>query len=315
MKRLTALILALILLSSPAWALTEEEQEAATLAAGLAALSDCVQDSMSDVETLTAIHDWLALHCDYGHDPACETAYGALVEGSASCRGYAAGLAYLASLAGLDGAATFSEALNHAWILATLDGSRYFCDCTWDDGKYARLGLVRHTYWLFDENTAGQIQHHGWDSEESVPGGPLENAPWGSAVTQVIFLEDWAYYFDTSFRLIRCRRSDWKTETLLEMPDRWPDTDLEDSKEPELYTGLNLIGERLFFNTPDVILSADLTGSDLRVELTPDTSERLIYGTAIREGQLCYSLADAPDAVLYDVLEAGIPSADDLSAE
>jgi len=52
----------------------------------------------------------------------------------------------------------------------------------------------------------------------------------------------------------------------------------------------------------------DLTGGDLCRELAPDTSERLLYGTAVREGRLCYSLADEPGAILYDVLDAGIPA-------
>ncbi len=308
MKQVAALLLAIVLLSSPAWALTDQEQEAAVLEAGQAALEVCVDEDMTDVEIITALHDWLALNCDYGHTPACETAYGALVEGSASCRGYAEGMAVLATLAGLDGAFTFSEELNHAWILATLNGDRYFCDCTWDDGKYARLGLVRHRYWLFDENNAEKTQHRGWDSPETVPGGVLEEAPWRDAVTQVIFLEDWAYYIDAEFRVVRCTRDGWETETLLTVRDRWPDLDLEDGKEPELYSGLNLIGDRLYFNTPRAILSMDPAGGGLRTELVPDTSERLIYGTAVRDGKLCYSLADAPDAVLYDVLEAEIPA-------
>ena len=313
MKRLAALLFAAVLLwSAPALALTEEEMTDAALAAGRAAVADCVDGSMTDVEKLTALHDWLALHCEYGHAPNSETAYGALAEGSAACRGYSEGYACLAGLAGLEGTSTYSEYLDHAWILVTLDGTRYFSDCTWDDGKYARLGLVRHKYWLFNEANAMDTGHLGWDSGESVPGGELENAPWRYAVTRVNFLGDWAYYIDGEFRLIRCGRADWETETLLELSLRWPDTDPEDGKDPEIYSGLNLLGDRLYFNTPAEVLSVDLLGGDLRTEFAPDTSERLIYGTAVREGRLCCSLAERPDAVLFDVLDTGVSAAEAL---
>ena len=309
MRKLLAAVLSALLFvtaSIPAWALTEEEMDAALEARGREALAACVDDGMTDLEKLTALHDWLALHCDYGASPRSQTAYGALVEGTAVCIGYAAGLGYLAALAGLDGTYTYSEELDHAWALATLDGGRYFSDCTWDDGKNQKMGLIRHTYFLFDEINAPSKGHYGWDSRERVRGGPLEDVPWTAAVTRVIFHGDFAYYFDGDFRLIRCDRATWETEELLALPDRWPDTDPPDGRDPEIYTGLVLIRERLYFNTPTALCYYDLTDGTVKTALTPDTGERRIYGVSVRNGVLCYSLADGANAILFDVIETGI---------
>lgn len=301
LRVLSALLLSAVLLSAPAQASTE--RDAALYEAGMAAVSACVTEDMTDVEKLTALHDWLALHCDYGATRRCETAYGALVEHTANCVGYAEGYAYLARLAGLEGTVTYSEELDHAWILATLDGVRYFSDCTWDDGKYEKLGLIRHRYWLFDGENAAAIGHYGWDSGEPVPGGALEYAPWGSAVTRVIFEGDYAYYIDDSFRLWRCDRGTWETEILWRTEDRWPDTDPEDGKDPELYTSLIYFGGRLFFNTARGVYSVDTEGREVRTVTEPEPDgDRCLYGIAVRDGLFCCSLADAPGALLYDIV-------------
>lgn len=304
MKRLLALLAALaLLLSCPAFASedADAEREAAAFAAAGAAVAACTDDGMSDIEKLTALHDWLALHCDYGATLRGMTAYGALVEGTANCVGYAEGYAALARLAGLDGVSTYSESIDHAWILATLDGVRYFSDCTWDDGKRARIGLIRHEYWLFDEDDAASIGHVGWDSGETVPGGPLELAPWGAAVTRVIFHRDYAYYIDAGFTLVRCDRATWETEPLAVLSDeRWDGE--------ELCTSLIRMGGTLIYNTPREVRCVDLEGGSMRTLCAPDTSERLVYGVGVRDGRLCYTQAEEAGSIAYDLVDMGVPA-------
>ena len=101
MRRFAALFLLFsLLLNIPALSSAESdeasassEQDAALYEAGMAAIGACVAEDMTDVEKLTALHDWLALHCDYGATRRGETAYGALVEGTGNCVGYAEGFA------------------------------------------------------------------------------------------------------------------------------------------------------------------------------------------------------------------------------
>ena len=306
MKRfLTALLLFAMILSLPAAALSDAGKESAALAVSRQAVAVCVDEDMTDLEKLTVLHDWMALRCDYGAGPNSQTAYGALVEGEGNCLGYAEGYACLAEAAGLAGTCTYSQDLDHAWTLATLDGARYFTDCTWDDGKNQKLGLIRHLYFLFNGENAWETGHFGWDSGETVPGGALESVPWTAAMTRVIFAGDWAYYIDGGFRLIRCARDDWSTETLAELTGHWPDEDRSSGRTP-LFTGLVLIRNRLYFNTPEAVCYYDLNTGTTRRALTPDTGSRLIYGIGVKDGKLCYSLAESADAVLYDVIDTGI---------
>lgn len=302
MKRiLTVFLLLSFALCIPAYA--DAEEDAALLAAGKAALAACTDESMTDAERLTAIHDWMALHCDYGATKRGETAYGALVEGVGNCVGYAEGYAYLAALAGLEGVSTYSEELDHAWILATLDGGRYFSDCTWDDGKYQRLGLIRHRYCLFDGQNAPETGHVGWDCAEAVPGGVLENAPWLEAVTRVIFDGAYAYYIDADFRLWRCNRDTWETELLWRTVARWPDPDPDDGKAPELYTSLVYFGGRLFFNTAKGVYSIDTEGREVRAVTEPALDAgTYVFGIAVRDGLFVYSTAESFDAIRYDII-------------
>lgn len=304
MRRILAIFLACAaILTGSAFALEEEQREEAAAAAAREAIAACVQEDMTDLETLTVLHDWLALHCDYGATKQGETAYGTLVEHTGNCVGYAEGYACLTAQAGLEGVSTYSESLDHAWILVTLEGERYFSDSTWDDGKYQKLGLIRHRYFLFDDLNAAQLGHFGWDSEERVPGGELENAPWIDAVTRVIFTGDYAYYIDGGFCLRRCDRESWETELLWQTDARWADADPEDGKEPELYTSLVYFGGRLFFNTAAAVCSIDTEGRELRVVTEPELPEGLqIYGIAVRDGLFVYSVAEGPDAILYDIV-------------
>lgn len=305
-KVFLAWLLLLGLLSSPAMALSEEEMDTALLETARAAVDQCVDEAMSDVEKITALHDWMCLNVDYGVSPRSQTAYGAIVEGTAVCTGYADGLAYLANLVGLDAVSTYSDGVDHAWILVTLDGNRYFCDCTWDDGKNAKMGLIRHEYMLFNEINAAETNRVGWDSTEAVPGGPLEEIPWAKAMTRVIFRDEYAWYIDEDFCLVRCDRATWETEILLDFEDRWPLWEDESNVYIEIYSGLVLVRDRLYFNTPWAIYSVDINGEHLKIELAPDTLEGYIYGISIRDGDLCYSLATEPEAVKYEILDSGL---------
>ncbi|MCD7770029.1 MAG: hypothetical protein LUH36_07950, partial [Oscillospiraceae bacterium] len=141
------------------------------------------------------------------------------------------------------------------------------------------------------------------------PGGELEEAPWLAAMTRVIFYGDYCYYIDESFNLWRCDRATWETELLLTVDEGWPIWGVEGSHRSGLYSGLILMDDRLYFNTPYEICSVDLEGQDLTVELTPDTSEGVIYGLDVRDGDLTYSIATEPDAVLYQVVDSGISAA------
>ena len=63
------------------------------------------------------------------------TAYGALVEGSTVCYGYASAFKLLCDRLDLPcwSVGGTSEGVGHQWNIVCLDGENYIVDCTWDD--------------------------------------------------------------------------------------------------------------------------------------------------------------------------------------
>ena len=126
------------------------EKDAVTLSAAAGILSEVLSDSMSDLEKERAVYRWLCANVEYDwthQDPQTETPresfepYGALVNRTAVCLGFASGFQLLMDMAGIEcitvvGAA-FQSRENHAWNEVKLDGRWYCVDATWDAGMDA----------------------------------------------------------------------------------------------------------------------------------------------------------------------------------
>lgn len=136
----------------------------------------CVKSEMTNVEKLLALHDYLVFHCtyDYGNylngtiPSVSYSAYGALVNKTAVCNGYALAMADLIKHIGLSGYVVASS--NHAWNLVYVDGNWYHIDTTWDDpvsntvdNNWNREGNVRHHYFMIsdEEIKALDTSSHG----------------------------------------------------------------------------------------------------------------------------------------------------------
>lgn len=97
----------------------------------------------SEYERLAAVHDYLVSHCDYNMKakagasryPDAYEAYGALVDGSAVCEGYAKAMKMACDRMGIPcvliGGNANGEA--HMWNYVQLDGGWYLLDATFDD--------------------------------------------------------------------------------------------------------------------------------------------------------------------------------------
>lgn len=126
-------------------------------------LSKCITTDMSDYEKAKAIHDYIIITTEYDHEnleantiPNDDyTAYGALVNHLAVCRGYAEAYKLLTNKAGLNCEIEtgISDNISHAWNVIELDGKWYQVDVTFDDPvyedtRYKKSNVVHYDYFL-----------------------------------------------------------------------------------------------------------------------------------------------------------------------
>ncbi|MGI5962327.1 MAG: transglutaminase domain-containing protein [Lawsonibacter sp.] len=122
---------------------------------------------LSSYETELSVHDWMLEHVGVSsggsllEDEAVNTPYGALVQGKASCLGFATTFQLLMKLAGEEcilvaGASSQSEDF-HAWNMIHLDGKWHHVDVSWEKGRFWPYTFLNVT----DEFMA--ITNHQWE--------------------------------------------------------------------------------------------------------------------------------------------------------
>ena len=120
----------------------------------------------TDYNKILQIHDWIVDNLEYEKNVTNNNVYnlyGALIEKSAVCEGYAEALKYILDEAGIpcvlvSGTATNSEGTTerHEWNYVQLYGKWYAVDSTWDDPIIKGMGYVsnsvKHRYFLAGSN-------------------------------------------------------------------------------------------------------------------------------------------------------------------
>lgn len=103
---------------------------------------------LSEFDRELRIHDWIADHCSYDYQTAVDfvkwepfTVYGAVVQGSAVCEGYARAMQLLLSYAGMQSRLVCGsgQGSKHMWNAVRVDGAWYHLDATWDDSDTMRI--------------------------------------------------------------------------------------------------------------------------------------------------------------------------------
>jgi hypothetical protein len=139
-------------------------------------LGQIIDEGMTDYEKEWAVYRWLSMNVGYDwrhQDPSQTTPrssfqpYGALVEGTAVCLGYATTFQLFMDLLGIEcitvlGAAYRSTG-DHAWNMVKLNGEWYCVDVTWDLGK-SRPELCSYFNVTSDHMAKSD---HQWDYENT----------------------------------------------------------------------------------------------------------------------------------------------------
>ena len=112
---------------------------------------------MTDEEIVLAYHEYLTSTVAYAYAAYLQGSlggaheydmYGALVNHSSVCQGYAETMFYLLKKAGLSCAIASSQNINHAWNIVKVNGKWYHVDATWDDPVWDMPGRSNHDYFL-----------------------------------------------------------------------------------------------------------------------------------------------------------------------
>ncbi len=145
--------------------------EAAIKKALKEALGDNMGANMTDLQKALALHDWLALNCQYDETKSRKYAYseyGAIVEGIAVCQGYTIAYNDLLTRAGIEAeyvagwlGTAYQAPGRHSWSRVTIDGKKYFVDVTSDDVPSNTKGRVTHSFFMVSDKK--MIFHSGYN--------------------------------------------------------------------------------------------------------------------------------------------------------
>ena len=178
-------------------------------------------NSLSDVEKALLIHDRLAILCEYDKEnllnaegdlslmpPEDFTIYGALVNHTAVCEGYAKAYKYLLAKVGIYSYICKSDEINHAWNIVYIGGLAYHVDVTHDDPidggwPYDQPGRVEHKHFLISDNESQRLQSEDFGIDPVSYTFPLpqvptdtsyESAYWHDVTTEITLIDGDLYY-------------------------------------------------------------------------------------------------------------------------
>lgn len=276
-----------------------------------------IEDGMTDLEKAIALHEYIVLNCEYDYEnylnnsipKASYSAYGVMVNRTAVCQGYALAYKLLLNKAGIECYMVTSDAMTHAWNLIQLDGQYYQVDPTWDDPTWDKFGLVHHSYMFVSDrafsDTASTVRdnHYGgvitkgsYEVNLAAEDSRYDNVFWTGNSSPLVLADHNYYYIDSDSNSICMKSSiDAEPSTIVSNIGIWKTAD-GTGYWRGAFSGLFMIDDRLYFNTPYKICSVSMTGGDKRDETDDlNSSSQYVYSSALCQGKVQYVLHEDPN--------------------
>ncbi len=276
-----------------------------------------IDNTLSDYEKVLILHDYVVNTCHYliSDTEPVYTAYSALVNHKALCRGYARSMKILLTRVGINSIIVTSDYMAHAWNMIEIDGQWYHLDATWADPT-GGVERVNHNFFMLSDNTIKDESHlhSGWATDKVATSQKYEDGFWLDAESQIHY-KDNKFYYIKSGKIVARDRATGNETTVYTIPEYWY---VWNSNNMYYYTatfsGLSMIDGLLYFNTPNGVYSITTTGTGLRkvYELTEqEVSVGDIYATSYIGDQFTYSLTIAPKGETIDIktLDISTPTA------
>ena len=237
---------------------------------------------LTDLQKVVLLHDRIVNWTEYdydgyeekytnnnpdGMDWASYTMYGTIVRRDSVCQGISQAQMYLGRKLGLTINYCHSSKLNHAWVIVTLNGKRYFMDTTWDDPVADSLGRTKHQYLLCSNSKFG---HDNTDKPAKIP--TAADIDYERTCTDTTY--DNAFWRDMKYASIQLVNNDYVTDGVYYFNQstknimRWVDgndaTGANDTaiyNTGDTYTYTTSDGERLFFSQGRTVYEWDFANS------------------------------------------------------
>ena len=123
-----------------------------------------ISNSMSDIEKVIAIHDYIVLNTKYLQTKNCYDPYGVIVKGEGVCQGYAKSMQLLLNKIGIECLYVSSPEMNHGWNIVNIDGEYYHIDATWDDPISNKDNVTKYEYFALSDEEISKT--HTWDESK-----------------------------------------------------------------------------------------------------------------------------------------------------
>ncbi len=266
-----------------------------------------VDPSLSDLEKALAVHDYLALHCEYDYDrlnsgtlpSISHTAYGSLVNRMAVCDGYAGAFAYIMKdRFKVPCIMVSSSEMAHAWNMIYIGGQWYHVDVTWDDPVRDLVGRATHNYFLLSDSVMSddEHKHYAWVSDYKATSTAYSDEFWTDVTSAIIYQQGaWHYSkYDASARKVNLVKKSsllGSSESTVYAGDTWT---TGSSYYPASFMYLDQANGNIYFNTKNEIRRLGSDGKTVAVYQPTMPANYWIYGFAIQGNQLRYALQDNP---------------------
>ncbi len=264
-------------------------------------------NSLTDVEKALLLHDRLAIWCEYDYENylnqslprSAYNAYGAFVNKTAVCMGYALAYDYLLFQVGIDSEYCSSDLLNHAWNIVYVNNSAYHVDVTWDDPVRDKSGYVKHTNFLRSTNgivETGHISDDGYVDYNTSPNDTtFDSYYWQKSNTEFQLIGDDFYYIDNEAGALK-KISNGVTTTCKAITDKWKAS--ASSSWVGNFACLSSDGEQLFYSLSKAVYEYDPETNTTKTVFTPDLSGGnyySIYGFKFENCQFICEVYNTPN--------------------
>ncbi len=256
--------------------------------------------AITDVTKALILHDRIIANCEYdlagvssgNISNESQEMYGVLVNGKATCQGYAYTYMYLLREVGIDSYICTSEDMGHDWNIVILNGKKYHVDVTFDDPVRDVTGRVYHDYFLLSTAALKKSEHNFNDFDSSPTDTTYDNYYWRNSRAEFVLVDGNVYYINNSNETLnRLGTSSYLTK----ISDVW--LTAEGNYWIGNYSRLSTDGVSLFYSKSNAVYAYDISSGRSRVVYTPSFSGEAkgIYGFTYDRGYLVIDRFHRPD--------------------